>query len=799
MRVPILALCLLATPLVAEDGALEDILRRLDAETAEAREAAQADLEDWVVDSDGRGVEALHRRADGTSPEVGTRIQKALELRGLPDRMRPVVTLLETLGILDPSNARAVLGLPGLEPDTDFDGVLDPEKAIDTRSAEEHIRIGLQTLPRAVLYAAWAMKRGRWRQAADLLETTEAVYARRRDAMNRVGGGRTVYLSSTTLVEAVVWNLRELAYLAAFEGEPRTALLDRWRKIADLTNDAFAPRPLEVAASYESLIEEDRGWTMPTDEQLSGMEPAERAAHLVHQLRDATHAGEGHATNAVRLGPDPVNDLLNVGWDAIPALIAHLDDTRPTRVPLGGALMTHAQICSNLLEEIGGCLFASAQLDLKAAVDSLPRPTAADQPAPASARQLAETWWKQAQGEGPEAQFLLLLRGDEPRYVTLAARRLLELDAERHLPGIVGMLSSSKCVARERLLDVVSPRLTADHRRWVETFLQCDELPYVLFAARWLWRTCRDERGVRAVMVPIVPRGVVTLKERVSTRSAPWPTETRSAPPRCTGPPSTCSSSTGRDPPWTRSIATREVGARTWPPPRLARRKGCVAGRSADPPRYRGGCPPQTGQWACRRRSISSSAQRASLSARARSASSRAAAARACAVAASAAFASARFSAFTAAASVSRARASAVRASDSALRASASSACFSASARCNAAASGAIHFPSTWIQPFAAICSSRVIHRPSYWTYPKASRACACSGSISRTLRNASSDCGVSPSRRAHCPSSCQPFASSPPSAAALSRYCLSGDISHRTVATSSFRIRVIPYAVSTT
>ena len=85
-----LSLCsfLLLVPLAAEEVAIEDVLRRLDAESVAEREATQAELQRWCLAAGPSAAETLRARLAATSPEVRARIQVALELLARIDQAR---------------------------------------------------------------------------------------------------------------------------------------------------------------------------------------------------------------------------------------------------------------------------------------------------------------------------------------------------------------------------------------------------------------------------------------------------------------------------------------------------------------------------------------------------------------------------------------------------------------------------------------------------------------------------------------------------------------------------------------
>ncbi len=195
------------------------------------------------------------------------------------------------------------------------------------------MRGGISHRVEPALYAYWALQRGLDALAVELVELARKSVLE--EATER--GGKTDL--EEVLRASLAGNLRWQAILGANEGLPRSDVLKKWRIIAKIASGLREGEAEEMATHYEKLIEEDLKWTEPSQEELAKMPPADRVRYWIHRLRDLdarqfSQPGWVNVLGPVRTSaedPNPAAELVKLGWDALPQLIAHLDDRRPTR------------------------------------------------------------------------------------------------------------------------------------------------------------------------------------------------------------------------------------------------------------------------------------------------------------------------------------------------------------------------------------------------------------------------------------------------------------------------------------
>ncbi|GAA4442469.1 hypothetical protein [Bremerella cremea] len=144
------------------------------------------------------------------------------------------------------------------------------------------------------------------------------------------------------LVEHQARELRTSAIRRGCAGISRGELLALWQQILSLPKNKLQPEADQMATSYQRLIEEDIDWEEPRGDEIESMPVDQQVAYWMHHLRDhnARQQTEPGMCNVLLVPtvpegetapPNPADELRKLGTAAIPVLIEHMDDTRPTR------------------------------------------------------------------------------------------------------------------------------------------------------------------------------------------------------------------------------------------------------------------------------------------------------------------------------------------------------------------------------------------------------------------------------------------------------------------------------------
>lgn len=178
----------------------------------------------------------------------------------------------------------------------------------------------------------------------------------------------------------------------------REALLARLKKFLRVMPDASdATRAKNLAEALESLIAEERAHPLRSLDSIALLPPDELARELVRHLRN-------HTQPRVNRNDIPFEQLRQLGDAAVPALIAALDDSRPSRILRGRfkgylpeELTSIGELADNLLCYISGKQF-----------NGIIQTSADGHPANRTSVRLREIgrWWSDYQSKGRK-QFLI--------------------------------------------------------------------------------------------------------------------------------------------------------------------------------------------------------------------------------------------------------------------------------------------------------------------------------------------------------------------------------------------------------
>ena len=212
------------------------------------------------------------------------------------------------------------------------------------------------------IYSYWATRLGKnelsQRLSAEASKARKVLAERFRD-----DAGKPL---DQSVLDKLTQKMRNSAQSDANQGMPRTDLVKLWEIIAKLPDKDAAAQAKMLVAGYKSLIQEDRTWKEP--KILALLTEQQKIDYWLYKLRDLDDTMYGDMA-AVSMGrrtprhilngflipppappkPNPALELKKIGEAALPAVIAHLDDTRPTRC---GSLLRYGDCCQQIFEGI---------------------------------------------------------------------------------------------------------------------------------------------------------------------------------------------------------------------------------------------------------------------------------------------------------------------------------------------------------------------------------------------------------------------------------------------------------------
>ena len=209
---------------------------------------------------------------------------------------------------------------------------------------------------------------------------------------------------------------------------PRKDLQGLWVKLAAKPNHPYRDDAREMLKLYQSLLEEDRTWIEPNAEALANLTTEQLVAYWLYHLRDLAVWQWGSSELCREQDakkPNAAAALVRLGMAAVPQLIAHLDDARPTRSrqsiltsTLSGPptyLLRYGDCCQEIFETITG-----HTIHVRTTSFGFPIHDQKGQECKAN----AERWWRDYQKKG-DKQMLIESTEAGGRDSVESARRLV--------------------------------------------------------------------------------------------------------------------------------------------------------------------------------------------------------------------------------------------------------------------------------------------------------------------------------------------------------------------------------------
>ena len=307
-------------------------------------------------------------------------------------------------------------------------------------------------------YAHWAAQIGEKRLALDLYAMAATAHKKYTDT----------YIDSSPELPVFVANKIASACCSgavqdAHRGAPRADCLRQWEGIVRIPYHDHLDEARRMVAGYKALIAEDAAWKEPAADTLDKMSNEQKTNYWMYRLRDADVEQTSSPGRCNVLGdwhgllpyqrdpkkPNPAAELKELGVAALPQIIAHLDDTRPTRCkgfwrwywPDSYYLLCYGDCCQQIFESTSGhSIFDRRYSNGYPIKDGKGKECRAE----------AERWWREYQRKG-EKQMLIegVEAGDDDS--NEQARRLVARYPEAALEPIVKSAHKHK---KATLLDI---------------------------------------------------------------------------------------------------------------------------------------------------------------------------------------------------------------------------------------------------------------------------------------------------------------------------------------------------------
>jgi hypothetical protein len=330
------------------------------------------------------------------------------------------------------------------------------------------------------LFAYWCFKRGQYEMSDALL-----AFAKKHPTWDKKG-----------LVQATVDELwRSMSFqamnAAVYRQESFPELLARWETIATILSDStYAAEATKNVGYHKSLVEETRGFKKLTRSELASASTETRIAYWMKQLGNVN----GATGDVPSMEPESeiTVQLKKLGWAALPKVIEHLDDARPTRYvvyhrwafPTSGRLVSIGSECDGVFEHITGERICGTRTENSWSSDGSSLEVR---------KARAQEFWKKWAEKGPASYYEHLLETGFSDQRGLARRELLRMDSGKYLPRFLASINEGEGMARYYTRSAVIPHLGKEHEMLLESLLEDRDSQHR--AARALVARCDSARG----------------------------------------------------------------------------------------------------------------------------------------------------------------------------------------------------------------------------------------------------------------------------------------------------------------
>jgi hypothetical protein len=221
-------------------------------------------------------------------------------------------------------------------------------------------------------YAQYAHQHGQDDHAADLY--AYALIAQKQYADSYIWQRELTPLHEF-VADRISSRLRNGAVYSGHSGTQRRELQKQWERLAAIPHHGHRDEAKAMAEHYRNLVDEDDGWVEPDAATFTWLPTEQKVAYWLYHLRDLdvrqwASPGSCDVLDTFGFGrggderkkPNAAVELQKIGVAAIPQLVAHMDDARPTRCegywhdywPEGHYLLRYGDCCQQVFEAITG-------------------------------------------------------------------------------------------------------------------------------------------------------------------------------------------------------------------------------------------------------------------------------------------------------------------------------------------------------------------------------------------------------------------------------------------------------------
>jgi hypothetical protein len=404
-------------------------------------------------------------------------------------------------------NNAAIKGLPmpgkyvGMEWDKFAAQILTNGEEDAFGRKHQHIVNDFNPFVRIALYGYVTYLRGDSKTAFELLQKAEAMACGEIYKPN-LSDDEEYTISSEYIQHCLHTTIRCSAICTANNGASFGELISKWRIIYSISIANEAKEAEDNLKFYGNMLAEEKIRIVPTKEELEKMSADKKVEYWIYHLRDLNvcqREWPGYCDVLSEFwdadaGNKPAGQLAKIGWDALPAVIEHIDDRRPTRSVAFARpwniesfyLLRYGDACQQIFEEITGVEIYKVTSTVGYMIKDGTE---------AESKKKAKEWWARFGGLGPEKYYTLLLSSGIPKEQKRGAAGLIGIGSKKYLPELVKFVEKSPVDDCTQIIGVLAGKLDNSYEAFYKRCLRIQDFWTCCRVAEALLENCASEAG----------------------------------------------------------------------------------------------------------------------------------------------------------------------------------------------------------------------------------------------------------------------------------------------------------------
>lgn len=351
----------------------------------------------------------------------------------------------------------------------------------------------------AALFGYWTYRRGCPIYAY-------ALFKRAKESFSEYNNGREHFRQFS---DAEFFPKSLCAFLRAFtadmanRGVSFEQLSEIWGVIKRTDPKNADPEAEEMVKFYKEMAKDEKKRKVLSEGEIKKLPAPKRVEYWMYNLRnlnlrqnDSWGDFNIFADRANSDDRNPAAELVKIGMDALPSVIEHIDDRRPTRCAVSSGrftsgslyLLRYGDVCQKIFSAItekeiydnrfsGGCMTQEGK--------------------EAEVKKVALEWWNGFRELGIDKTVFNRLESPSEDVRAGTARELINRDPKKYIPNLIKYVNGKSIYEASAVIRVVAESLDNSHRADLMNWLPLADLPACCIVAQTLAEKCASDAGAK--------------------------------------------------------------------------------------------------------------------------------------------------------------------------------------------------------------------------------------------------------------------------------------------------------------